>query len=95
MRSILTAILLSLCSIGFSQTIVLDTHNWPTGVLFNLTDQLGNSVNCDEIKVDEKFVLKTNYLEEGSYFLNIFDFTTHRSTVLKITKNASLLAVNE
>ena len=73
-----------------SQSILLDITNWPTGVLFNLTDSRGNSVKCDDITTEQKYILKINNLNEGSYFLNIFDFTTRRSTILKITKNKTI-----
>ena len=68
------------------QTIKMQISNWPTGVLFNLTDGFGNSVNCDEITKDAEFVLQTKNLDEGTYHLNIFDLQTMRSTVLMINK---------
>lgn len=70
-----------------NQAIILDLNNWPTGVLFNLTDALGNSVNCDEINKNSSFVLNTKNLKKGSYHLNIFDYNTMRSTILLVNKN--------
>jgi hypothetical protein len=68
------------------QAITMQISNWPTGVLFNLTDELGNSVNCDEINNNAEFVLQTKSLQIGTYHLNIFDLQTMRSTILKINK---------
>ena len=51
------------------QAIKIQISNWPTGVLFNLTDEQGNSVNCDEINKDAEFVLQTKNLQQGIYHL--------------------------